>query len=1079
MQTLADPLLRRKMPLFDGTMASVELSKPQAMPGFLGKQKLQYNGAYLTYEPSMKDGAGFTPPWNNSKTSLDDRSPVSHLPGMVVQNHMLYRKDSISAEESLSRLSPTCHTPVKKGFMPYTKSPEVSSPAVASPVILRKPMAGGESSTSPSQNPIYIAIPKPVYGLNPCCNELGCVIGQRYGMEHVSPRMPNDWMQTNGHYAEKPPSQRKEALLQQKDLQFECSAEQLKRMTVGAYSPNQARTLPSVIEPSYSYPCTPTRSLFSSPRDHSSQPLQTPSGGYSGLYASHPTYEHKASEVYQECSPMSKYGQLAQRPVFYYSQANGEVESRTQKKDSGKLREGTRVFHKQPLSYPQEHYAVPRTHHTEIPLSCNVEMLPSHSLIRGFDYPCYALPAFHNQIRAPLKRQHSLSGYHSSHIVSPTRQHINHSIAKEKACVGVHVNQLHSSSSYLRVEQSSPIRHVNLADASPSSVQASSFFQPFTGLHVDVPVGPPAGVQLERLLDHPCCEAQVRPPKGLPISSAVWLHRPPGHGPDQVHTAVHHNPNTRKIIYSPATTTGSQHKGLVSPSGSTDHKKCLKRRASHSPSPVKIKEEDKDLYEVECTNKRQKVETGNAKKSNQTDSPPMPVINNVFSLAHYQPQLQELRVVSADRGPQKSTPPGEQEDELRQSVKEKKPDPDDQQPVCLVSKEIFSNSPGEKSDTEVFDPKRVKVEKVGLLDVDKSKESHNMHSKVTIKQEPKDTGSPDSVPTTLKEKCESNVPESKLLHAGGTSTPELKPAEVTTQTNPSSLEDMLHKPTVTLQSQSVTLHPPECKVSFKSIPPHCLKLSTYNIILPDGKHCRTLPHAEQKPSPQPLTILTTRQELQMPARKHFLELHQSLCNLISECVSASPEQDLKNWLSQLEITELAHQSDKVQKVSCLLGEQAREAWINAEIKSALREVLQRLREYAAQGRCPFPHVMRAGAVFLPMLVVKEQLFPTVQSSFIDKVLQEHKVELRPTTLSEEKILIQLHKRACSSRLRRLMSLKHLPDIYTETLNLLYYTCVCKHLGEYAFRFFIKATCRCTSFYLIKYYFVFLLIPGIF
>lgn len=1053
MQTFADPFLPSKMPLFDGTIATVELSKPQT--GFLGKQKLQYNGAYITYEPRMKDGAEFTPPWSNPKSSpVDDRSPVSHLSGMVVPNHMMYKKDNVSAEESFSYSPPACHPPVKKGFMPYSKSPEISSPSVASPVT-RKPIAGGESSSSPSQNPVYIAIPKPIYGLNPCCNELGCVIGQRYGMEHISPRVPNavyehSWLQKNGHYAEKPPSQRKEALLQQKDLHFECSTERLKRMTVEAYSPNRARTLPSGMEPSYSsYPCAPTRTLFGSLREHSSQPLQTPPGGYPSLYASHPTYEHKTSEVYQECSPVSKYGQLAQHPAFYYSQANREVENRTQRKDSGsKQGEGAPLFHRHTLLNPREHYVVPRTHHTEIPLSCNVEMLPSHALIQEFDYPYYAFPGYHNQIRAPFKRQHSLPAFHPSHInVSPTRQHVDHPIAKETPCAGLHVNPLHSSSSFLRVEQNNQTRHVNPADFSPSSMHAGRFFQPFTGLHIDAPVIPPAGVHHERVLDHSCCDAQVKQPKGFPVSPPAWLHQTPSHSSDRVHAAVHHNANIRKIICSPAATTGSKHNELVSAAGTTDYIKGLKRSAPHSLPPIKIKEEDGDLYEVECTNKRQKVENENVKTDNLTTSPPMPVINKVFSLAPYQSQLLMSRVSGAGRVHQKFTRMSEQQEHKHeQKVEEKTPDQNNQQPVLHTE---VSNSPADKSDAEVFDPERVKVEEVVSSDVDECKESQNTLSKVTIKEEPKDTGSGDGGPTLLKEKCESEETESKLLPAGENVSPgELKPADFTAQTNPSPQEDALHKQTVTLQPPSVTsLHPPASKVSFNSIPPHCLKLSTYKIILPEGKHCKILPQPEEKPSPQPVTVFPTRQDLQTPVRKHFLELHQSLCDLISKSVSASPEQELKNWLSQLEITEPVHLSEKVQKVSCLLGVQAREVWINEEVKSALREVLKRLQEYTAQRRCPFPHVMRTGAVFLPMLVVKELLFPMVQGSFIDKVLQEHKVELRPTTLSEEKILIQLHKRACSSRLRRLMSLKHLPDIYTETVNLLHYTCVCQHLGE--------------------------------
>lgn len=189
----------------------------------------------------------------------------------------------------------------------------------------------------------------------------------------------------------------------------------------------------------------------------------------------------------------------------------------------------------------------------------------------------------------------------------------------------------------------------------------------------------------------------------------------------------------------------------------------------------------------------------------------------------------------------------------------------------------------------------------------------------------------------------------------------------------------------------------------------------------------------------------------MPVRKHFFELHHSLHKLISKSVLASPEQKLRTWLSQLELGDPASSSPKFKKVSCLFGLKARELWLNEEIKLALQDLLQRLSEYTAQERCPFPHVMRAGAVFVPMLVVKELLFPMVQGNYIDQVLQEHKVELRPTTLSEEKILIQLHKRVCSSKLRRLMSLKHLPDIYADVVNLLYYTCVSKHLGKFLFK----------------------------
>uniref|UniRef100_A0A3B5RES6 Chromosome 2 C15orf39 homolog n=1 Tax=Xiphophorus maculatus TaxID=8083 RepID=A0A3B5RES6_XIPMA len=900
---------------------------------------------------------------------------------------MAYRKDGISLEAGH-------HLPVKKGFTVYTKSPEINNLTTAPSGVIRKPKPGGENAPSPSQSSVYLAIPKPVYGISPCCTELGCVIGHRYGMEHISPRIPNtvyehEWMQTNGHYLEKLPIQRKDAMLQQKDLQFECSAEQLKRATVEAYTPGRVRTLPSVIEPSYSgYSCTPTRTLFSSFREPSSRQLQTSPAGYPGLYAPRPTYEHMTSEVYQECSPMSKYGQLAQHPGFYYSQTNGEAENRTQRKESGsKQGEDGPLLYKHSIPSPREHYGVPPSHHTDIPLSCT-EMSPNHSFIQGYDYPSYTVPRFHlnaGQIKAPLKRQNSLPAFHPSHInASSSSQHMDVPTAKEKPNTAVHIDHLHGASSFIRVNKSSPARCLNPSAVSPSRIQVSRFFQPFTSLHIDPAVHPQPASNTDRIIDHSRGEAQVKQSKSLPVSPAPWLPPSPCHSSERTHAAVPNN--VRKIIYSPTVKTGSKHNGPVSDAGTSDYKKCLKRSVSHSSHPVRIK--DEDVYEVECTNnKRQKVEMVKAKASNKTDSPPMPVIDNVFSLAPCQPHLQESGVSFPGRVTQKISQTSGKHNKLKQNTKENRLVQNNQESVICLESKCSSETSADESFVEA---KMIKVEKADSPDADTSTKSQKRHSKVEMMIEPEETGSSVSVPVASKDKCESNELENKSLFASeNTTSDELKPAELIVQVG-------LDNPDETTKKQAVALQPQA------------------SALLPPGKIA--LP-AKQIPPPQPITVLTAKEEPQSPVRKHFLELHQSLCSLISKSVSASSEEDLKNWLSQLEISEPSSHLSKVQR-------------------------------YTAQKRCPFPHVMRTGTVFLPMLVVKELLFPTVQSCFVDKVLQEHKVELRPTTLSEEKILIQLHKRACSSKLRRLMSLKHLPDIYTEMVNLLYYTDVCKHLGEY-------------------------------
>ncbi|KAK1888092.1 putative protein C15orf39 [Dissostichus eleginoides] len=1050
-----DPLFRHKMPLFDGTIASTGLSKPPNMSGFLSKPVLQYNGAYFTYDHRGKDGAGFTPPWSTSKPSLlDGRSPVSHLSGMEGQNHIMYRQESKSLEEGHSPSSSLHHAPVKPGFALYTKGPGIRSPAAAAPVAVRKQKAGAENSSPPSppsENSVYLAIPKPHYMHNPCCDELGCVIGHQYSVEHGSQRIPttvyeHDWMQNDAHCTERPPVQRTgpDTLLQQRGLQFEPRAEPLKR---GTYSPGRAGTFPAMIDPNYSsYPCTPTRPLYGSLSEQS-QRLQTSPRGYPSLYSSHPTYEHMTSEVYQEHSPMSKYGQLTQHPMFYYSQANVEVENRSQCKQ----REDVPVILKHTISNPREHYIFPQSFHGEIPLSCS-EMLQNHVLMRSFDSPCYAVPRFHlntSQIRSPPKRQHAMPSLHSNHIVSQSGQNMAHHMAsatdQHKDKPSPQFDQSHPNSPFRLVNISSPARRVSPPSVSPSNIHMNRFHSPLTSMHMDRPVFSPTGLNMERILDYSSNEAHVRcpeQPKSVPVSPQTSLPRSPHHISNRIQAAVANQGSVRKIIDFPLAP-GNQHNGPVSSPGSSILKRCLKRSISHSFSPIKIKEEDKDLCEVGFVTKRQRVEMENAEERIKTSSPPMPVINNVFSLAPYQAYLKASGFLFSGRVPQRAVHSSEHRDvQTKPDIKVKRPDQDEPKSVlCMVPKKICARSPTEKPVVKMFEPKTIKVEKVDPTDIEYI--SQMDCSKIKIKREPEDTGSYNSESMLVIKKCEPDELESKHSladeHKASHETPDHSKSEVAAEIHSYPRVDtcIIPKPITSPQ-------PPEMKIHFKNIPPECLKLSSFNIILSDTKPSRPAPPPE-KPPASPITEFPPKLEPQAPVRKHFLELHLSICRLISNCVLASSEQELRAWLSQFELTIPASPTTKVQKVSCLLGVKARVGWLNEEIKSALHDVLQRLREYTFQKSCPFPHVMRTGAVFLPMLVVKELLFPTVQGSFIDQVLQEHRVELRPTTLSEEKILIQLHKRACSSRLRRLMSLKHLPDVYSDTVNLLYHACVCKHL----------------------------------
>ncbi|KAG5839537.1 hypothetical protein ANANG_G00206010 [Anguilla anguilla] len=199
--------------------------------------------------------------------------------------------------------------------------------------------------------------------------------------------------------------------------------------------------------------------------------------------------------------------------------------------------------------------------------------------------------------------------------------------------------------------------------------------------------------------------------------------------------------------------------------------------------------------------------------------------------------------------------------------------------------------------------------------------------------------------------------------------------------------------------------------------------------------------ANRHPTPEPKPPGDANRQ----ARHRFMEIHQSLFRLISASVSRAPEQELQAWLANLEA---ASSPTKAVPVTGLLGAGAKEPWLRCrDTAAALSQVAGQLEDYAANRQCPFPHVIRAGALFIPMLVVKEYLFPQVLGALIDRVLQEHHVELRPTTLSEERHLTQLQRRTCSSKLRRLLSLKHLPDIYPDVLNLYYHACVSKRLDS--------------------------------
>ncbi|XP_009332424.1 PREDICTED: uncharacterized protein C15orf39 homolog [Pygoscelis adeliae] len=185
-----------------------------------------------------------------------------------------------------------------------------------------------------------------------------------------------------------------------------------------------------------------------------------------------------------------------------------------------------------------------------------------------------------------------------------------------------------------------------------------------------------------------------------------------------------------------------------------------------------------------------------------------------------------------------------------------------------------------------------------------------------------------------------------------------------------------------------------------------------------------------------------RELLMTSAGQYFATLHTSLCDIISCSVSRSSPELLREWLKKAEpaeeLGEMPKSPPKPKNGSKIPEPQkptkGKEIWLAfQDVAALLTNLLSQLETFMFARKCPFPHVVRAGAVFIPIHVVKEKLFPKLAGASVDQVLQEHKVELRPTTLSEERHLRDLELKSCTSRMLKLLALKQLPDIYPDLL----------------------------------------------
>ncbi|XP_072881128.1 uncharacterized protein C15orf39 homolog isoform X1 [Hemitrygon akajei] len=247
-----------------------------------------------------------------------------------------------------------------------------------------------------------------------------------------------------------------------------------------------------------------------------------------------------------------------------------------------------------------------------------------------------------------------------------------------------------------------------------------------------------------------------------------------------------------------------------------------------------------------------------------------------------------------------------------------------------------------------------------------------------------------------------------------------------------------------------------------SVNPLRLVLRPLKLVIPDELKLPVSPVTQSKMSPceTEVGIPSNNELVQSESNTYFsfLHLHQSLCNMIVRSVAETSEEVLRGCLQDIETQNHGKENPKMRpslksknntrNVEVLKMSKSQDIWLNyGQIQPTMQKLLSHLRAYHFTRRCPFPHVIRAGTIFIPIYLVKEKLFSSVKGAMIDQVFQEHKIELRPTTLSEEKILqSEINLQRCSSRLIKLLSLKQLPEIYPDLLNVLWHSCAKVRLG---------------------------------
>nr|XP_041574370.1 uncharacterized protein C15orf39 homolog [Taeniopygia guttata] len=463
-----------------------------------------------------------------------------------------------------------------------------------------------------------------------------------------------------------------------------------------------------------------------------------------------------------------------------------------------------------------------------------------------------------------------------------------------------------------------------------------------------------------------------------------------------------------------------------------------------------------------------------------SSSPPMPVIHNVFSLAPYQEYLERAKVTDPilfcrkhlweDSSPQNTggsqEPPAVRDVSVVSSLRSGSDAEQSQEESCYGS---IPKKP--KAETQELESQEGSPDRVGTEEPPPKEMVLDLSFKKRLVEAGDTQRPPGFVEGTLdrEDKEEKEAAEGKVGSGEGAQprVPEADSGDKSSFQSSANFMSLSPPSTEPTQQDGSSKAPQPSPCSSTPTPAQPASSPSLTPLFPQPGPQLNIILAPNPPqilvSNAPSTsveekVLVVQKVGVLPSRtpsgQYFTSLHTLLCDTISGSVSRSSPELLQEWLKKAELAEELGEMPKSlpspkngskppipQKPS-----NGKEIWLAYhDVGRLLTDLLSQLKTFMSA--CPFPHVVRAGAILIPIHVVKEKLFPTLPGSLVDQVLQKHKVDLGPTTLSEERHLRDLELKSCTSRMLKLLAIKWLPEIYPDLLNLHWYNSIRQQLGR--------------------------------